>query len=126
MTVGLIRARPRLIRGEISVVSFTELPPDAAASAHVFRAWLHRWDFEPYAIGIRWKAALDMGVKPVVYRASADYASIPDDDRWLFQKQEPPRVDFANEREWRHLGDVNLAALNAADWVVYHEEAVAK
>lgn len=115
-----IRAGGALIRGGAHVVCFSERGPASMERARAFRPWLSRWDYEPWAIGIRKDAARALGARPVHYAPASSWDALAEADRWLFQKHEPPATDWSHEREWRILGDVDLSRLPREDWVVYH------
>lgn len=115
-----IHAGGELIRGGAHVVCFSERAPASLARERAFRPWLSRWDYEPWAIGIRKEAALAHGARPVYYAPASSWDALAEADRWLFQKHEPPATDWSHEREWRILGDVDLSRLAREDWVVYH------
>lgn len=117
-----IRACGSMIRGGRPVVCLTEAMPEELLALRRFRPALLRWDFEPHAIGIRREAAAELGIRPVSYLPSSSFKTMPPTERWLFQKHEPPKVDFRHEREWRHPGDIDLAQLNPRDVCIYSAE----
>jgi hypothetical protein len=101
------------VRGTTPVVSFTEVPLDELPALRAFRPHLARWDFEPYAFCVRrqWLAA--RGARPVVYGDENLWNALSNRDRPLFHKSVTARggTDWSREREWRHVGDVDLEAL---------------
>ncbi len=120
VTEKRIRSGSHLVRGAASVVSLSARPPDVLCALRHYRCWLGRWDYEPWAVGIRREAARGMGARPVHYLPSSAYAMLATGERWRFQKHEPPETDWSHEEEWRILGDIDLSRLTPDDWVVYH------
>ncbi len=106
-----IRASRRLIRGRHPVVSFTEHKPEAVARLHRYRRHLVRWDFQPYGLVFIRRWLEQSGARPVRYLPASAFDALPEEDRPWFQKHEPPGCDYSAEREWRVLGDVDLAAV---------------
>ncbi|MDI7268080.1 MAG: hypothetical protein QME96_08805 [Myxococcota bacterium] len=115
---GLLRAGSRLIRGDHRVVCMTDLHPAEVARISCWARHLVRWSFEPYAVGLRRDAAMRLGIRPVAYGPASLYASLPEPGRHLFQRHEPPRIDWSAEREWRAAGDMDLSAWRRDDALV--------
>jgi hypothetical protein len=110
-----LRASARWVRGTTPVVSFTSLPLPLLRRHRTYRKHLHRWDAEPYGVGIerRWLQA--QGARPVVYRqlAQAPLAARAEDPfvQWMGAssgRSAGGTVDWRTEREWRIAGDVRL------------------
>lgn len=123
---GRLRARGDLIRGAYPVVCFTAKSPEALRAMRAYKPALMRWDFEPFAVGIRREAAIAAGIKPVRYLSPVAFASMLDGDRHLFQKHDPPAVDYSQEEEWRSLGDVWLDRFLPGDVVVWRGESLSR
>lgn len=123
-----INGGDRIIRGRIPVVCLTSQGPDRIGPLRRYRRGLGRWDFPSVCLGIERVAAEFLGARPVVYGSDADYATLPIDQRFLFQRAESRRAggDWRSEREWRIEGSIDLASIgrhelvvvvdNAADW----------
>lgn len=94
-----IRACGKMIKGAHPVVCFSERSPDELLNLRRYKPALLRWDFEPFAIGI--PKSLCPDIRPVVY-------SFQPTNNYLYQKHDPPKVDFMHEAEWRNLGDFHL------------------
>lgn len=112
---GTIRASSKRIRVGLEVVGFTESNPREVLSQ---MRWLPKrvnWNFEPYGIAIRKKAAEKIGIKPVIYGYPDDYELLPDPDKPYFQSRGQKDVDWSIEREWRHIGDLDLAKIHPED-----------
>lgn len=128
---GVIRATARTIRGGVAVVSFTAVPLAEVSRRRVFRPHRGRWDFEPYGICIRRAWLEQRGARAVRYGEDADWAQLPPGERPFFQRRASgPRrgmpIDWAEEREWRHPGDVHLRELPPSEGLLFvpsHEEA---
>ena len=110
-----IRASGKIIRGQYEVVSFSSAPPEDLLARRRFRSTLARWDFEPYAVGVRMAAAKALGVRPVSYLPSSDFARLSTEDRPFFQRSDEDALDWRHENEWRHIGDFDLSAMLPAD-----------
>lgn len=138
------------IRGRHRVVSFTAVPLAQLPRQRVFRSHRGRWDFEPYGIAIRrcWLEA--RGARPVRYGDESFWQQLADDERPFFQLVRAARrggtaanaasgqsethesersaapsrpVDWSQEREWRHLGDLDLSELAQQDALVFVPDA---
>lgn len=107
------------IRGGYAVVSFTEANFAALQSMRTYRSHRGRWDFEPFGIGIRRSWLVARGARPVRYGNDDDWEKLATDERPFFQKALSTAgtrtLDWTTEREWRHLGDIDLAQLPARD-----------
>ena len=110
-----IKGNARLTRTEAACVSFSEVPLAELLSRRQFRSHLGRWDWEPYGILVRRDALKHLGAQAVVYGDEAAYTQLSDEDKPYFQphgtKNSRSNQDWTSEREWRLLGDLNLADL---------------
>lgn len=119
ITEGRLRASRRLVRGEVDVVSWTSRPP---LDLRAFRLWnpgLIRWTFEPYGLAVRKRVLRKQGAQPVIYAPSPVHQRLRPDDKYRFQKHEPPRCSWKHEREWRIREDVLLKDLAPSDWFIF-------
>jgi len=110
-----IRASSERLRKGERAVGFTESNP-AETIARI--RWLPKrsnWNFEPYGIAIRKQTAIKIGIRPVCYGDSHDYSSLPPDERPFFQSRGRKGVDWSEEKEWRHPGDINLTKIALED-----------
>jgi hypothetical protein len=119
-----LAAASDLIRGDRPVVSLTAVPLPEISRLRTFRSHLARWDFEPYGICIRRDWLQQRGARPVHYGDDALWASLPDDERPLFQKDRSVTsrgavVDWTVEREWRVVGDLALDQVPAESAFVF-------
>jgi len=108
-----LRASTRNIRGGLSVVSFSALPPGNAVKLMRWRKRFVRWSFEPYGMGIKKDFALATGVRPVIYGTPEDYHALIEGDRPFFQNRGARGGDWEPENEWRHFGDLDLNIIPA-------------
>lgn len=117
----------RTIRGGYPIVSFTAAPVRELPSLRCFRTHRARWDFEPFAISIRRDVLERHGVRPAVYGGESLWAGLADFQRPFFQlsgelsaagSSGTPRHDWLTEREWRHLGDLDLSEMKPEELVV--------
>lgn len=110
----LLRAQGRGIRGGSPVVCFSEVPLLHLLTMRTFQAHRGRWDFEPYGICIRRDWLEKRGCKPVLYGTDQDWEKLPPADRPYFQRstttssRQSRELDWTKEREWRHVGDIDL------------------
>ncbi|MCA9137066.1 MAG: hypothetical protein KDB00_09915 [Planctomycetales bacterium] len=96
------------------VVCFSQTPLATLLSQRCYRPHLHRWDYEPYGIAIRKKAAIGAGFQPVIYGAPSKRMRLDEADRYRFQAV-GNTYDWTNEREWRCAGDVDLDRFDPDD-----------
>ncbi|MDB5338452.1 MAG: hypothetical protein JWN70_4071 [Planctomycetaceae bacterium] len=117
----------RTIRGGYPIVSFTAAPIRVLPSLRCFQTHRARWDFEPFAISIRRDVLEQRGVRPAVYGGESLWTGLADFQRPFFQLSGErsatgtggtPRHDWLTEREWRHLGDLDLSAMTPEELVV--------
>lgn len=112
---GIIRASSKKIRDALEVVGFTESDPLKVLSQ---MRWLPKrinWNFEPYGVAIHKKAASNIGIRPVLYGYSDDYERLANPDKPYFQSRGQKDVDWSMEREWRHIGDLDLSKIPPED-----------
>jgi hypothetical protein len=118
LKAGAIKARSGLARGGYKVVCFSSHTPSEIAATPVYRKSLARWDYKPYAIGVRKEIAEKLGAKPVRYGDENDYRNLGESERYLFQVATGKSEDWTREAEWRIAGDVSLTGLSPSDAVV--------
>ena len=96
-------------------------------SRRTFRPHLHRWDYEPYGIGIRKSRLAALGARSVAYGVSADYEKLSADEQPFFQMQvtRDQRTDCTDEAEWRTVGDIGLRELSGDIFVFVPTKAEA-
>lgn len=110
-------ATSRMVRGETAVVCFTAVPLRELPQLRSYRSHLARWDFEPYGICIRQDWLAQRPCRPVCYGDDSLWESLAEADRPLFQVQTSHSrrsgrtIDWSVEREWRHVGNVDLREL---------------
>ena len=92
------------------------------ARLRVFRPHRGRWDFEPFGIALSLNWARSQAIHPVRYLSPAALSALPANQRAFVQ---PTRsnsrspIDWTNEREWRHPGDLDLSTLPSDDGLVF-------
>ncbi|MDA1050601.1 MAG: hypothetical protein O3C40_08985 [Planctomycetota bacterium] len=117
VTMQRLVATSRIIRGNTEVVCLTAVPLADLPQLRSFRSHLARWDFEPYGICIRRDWLERRRCLPVRYGDDSLWESMAPQDRPLFQVQTSRshrsgrEIDWSIEREWRHVGDVDLGEL---------------
>jgi hypothetical protein len=124
-------ATGRTIRGSAPVVSFTDVPLAELDRLRVFRPHRGRWDFEPYGICIRRDWLIQRGTRSVRYGDEALWQGLLAAERPFFQlsRTRPRRgnrtIDWTVEREWRHVGDVDLRCLAPDEGLLFVPTEVA-
>ncbi len=111
----IIKASSKKIRDALEVVGFTESDPREVLSQ---MRWLPKrvnWNFEPYGVAISKKTASRIGIRPVIYGYPDDYERLANPDRPYFQSRGQKDVDWSMEREWRHIGDLDLSKIPPED-----------
>ncbi len=108
----------RVTRGETDVVCFSALPLCEFLARRTFRSHLKRWDYEPYGIAIKRQCVVELGGRSVVYGDSQCWKSLSADLRPYFQDR-GKRYDWAEEQEWRVVGNVALQGIGAEDLFVF-------
>lgn len=103
-----LRASDKLIRGGYKTVSWTEVPPWELQDKIHWRHSLQRWTFEPYGIAIKKDTLIKTGLRKVLYGLDYQYRFLQEPDQPYFQAFDPEGYDWRPEKEWRHLGDVDL------------------
>ena len=93
-----------------------------------FRTHRSRWDFEPFGLCVDRQWLHDRGARPVIYGDEVTWQGLPDADRPFFQLTHPtdratessaPAIDWSVEREWRHVGDLDLRELKPDQALVF-------
>ena len=108
------------VRGAAATVSFTDVPLSEFRSRRVYRRHKHRYDFEPYGIAIRRKPLQQTGVRKVEYVAPEEYKVIESRDEFVQPKSNvDSSIDWSEEGEWRHIGDLDLARVDPNDVVFF-------
>ncbi|MES2788564.1 MAG: hypothetical protein V4719_03010, partial [Planctomycetota bacterium] len=116
----------RTIRGGYPMVSFTAAPVRELPGLRCFRTHRAHWDFEPYAISIRRDVLERRGVLPAIYGGESVWNDLTESQRPFFQfRGDSADVaggtrshDWSIEREWRHLGDLDLSDLQPDELTV--------
>lgn len=119
-------ASHKTIRGQFPVVSLTAVALPELPQLRVFRGHRTRWDFEPYGLCIRRDVLQSRGTRPVLYGSDETWTTLSEIDRPYFQwsgtisnEADATSIDWSVEQEWRHLGDLNLSAVDANDVFVF-------
>jgi hypothetical protein len=113
LSAGVIRGGVGYIKGTKPVVCFSEIP---LANINAF-ADHQEGRFRFYGIVLSKRAIFEAGGRPVIYLPDYEGGWIPDGEKWRHVRFEHGTVDFAHEREWRVLGDLEHfpVALNQGD-----------
>ena len=104
-----ISASSEKMPGRIAAVCFSALPPRDVVELMKWRARYRRMSFEPYGVGIRKEIARQVGILPVRYFKRGEGVEIIPSEKWLWQSIGEV-TDWTAEREYRHKGDLSLAA----------------
>jgi len=121
-----IAASNNTIRGGFRVVSFTAVPLPKISRRRVFRIHRGRWDFEPYGLCLRRDWLTARKTKSVEYGDDELWNRMSPSEQPFFQiastrRDDPQKksIDWSEEREWRHLGDVDIDELPADAGLVF-------
>ncbi|MDG2381737.1 MAG: hypothetical protein P8N76_08680 [Pirellulaceae bacterium] len=110
----------RMTRSPIKVVCFTEWSHDEIATRRLFRPHLSRWDFEAYGLCIDRKWLQQRAARPVIYGDEECWRQLSSHQRPFFQLSHSKcGVAWSVEREWRHLGDIDLRELTPQQAIVF-------
>ena len=127
-------ASTRTARGGVRVVSFTASPLSQLPELRRFRRHRGRWDFEPYGLCIHQSWLKERGVRPVVYGNEANWRDLNEHDQSYFQlahslavganetdaeHESAAGIDWTVEREWRHIGHLDLRELPRESGLVF-------
>jgi hypothetical protein len=117
-------ATGRMIREGSPVVSFTAMSLARLLQHRQFRGHRGVWDAEPYGLAVDRLWLAMRGAAPVCYGPAALFAELGSADRSFFQvrfsRLRSGRViDWAEEQEWRHLGNLDLSALDEQSGFVF-------
>lgn len=121
-------ASVRTARGGRRVVSFTASPLSQLPELRRFRRHRGRWDFEPFGLCIRQECLTQRGTRPVLYGDESSWRNLGEADRPFFQPARSgspssenfdARIDWTVEREWRHIGDLDLSLFSCDDALVF-------
>ena len=104
------------------VVCFSARSLSHLLAQRCYRSHVQRWDYEPYGVAIRKSAAIDLGIRPVIYGTRQTKASLPMDQRYRFQAI-GKQTDWRSEQEWRSLQDVDLTQFHPDDIRVFSSAA---
>ena len=121
-------ASVRTARGGSRVVSLTASPLSQLPELRRFRRHRGRWDFEPFGLCVRQEWLMQRGARPVLYGDETAWQNLRESDRPFFQpahsggstsEDADAGIDWTVEREWRHVGDLDLSGLSREDALVF-------
>jgi hypothetical protein len=102
-----IYASSKRIRKSIRCIGFSDLEPKSMLK---WMRWLPKrvnWNFEPY----------ELGIKQVIYGHDDTYDGLPENLKPYFQSRGTKDVDWSEENEWRHIGDLDLSKIPPEDLI---------
>lgn len=105
-----IIASPRHLRKGLRAVSFTGTAPLRAVGLMRWRARYQEMSLEPYGVAVEKQAALDVGVRKVLYGDAAMSLNLERADRDYFQNVGKEGY-WLPEEEYRFIGDFDLTIL---------------
>ncbi len=114
-----LMASNKLIRGDKCVVSLTECLPWELAKLVKWRPGLFRWTFEPYGIALNRSKLESLGARCVIYGEDYQFRFLQEQDAPFFQSCGHGENNWREEKEWRHLGDIDLNLFEPDDAVVF-------
>ncbi|UCD95423.1 MAG: hypothetical protein JSU69_05070, partial [Candidatus Zixiibacteriota bacterium] len=107
LSEGRMRASSKHYRKGLSAVAFSSLKPSEAVRLMKWRARYREMTFEPYGVAIRKSYGEITGIRKVFYGNPDMYRYLDEDDRPYFQSV-GLKGYWMPEREYRHVGDINL------------------
>jgi len=110
-----IRASSNNLPANLSAVAFTINHPKQMLKLMRWRKRLVNWNFEPYGIAIRTKAAVKQGIKEVIYGDKNRYDQLTEKQKRFFQNTRGEKSDWQTENEWRHIGNIDLNIFSSDD-----------
>jgi hypothetical protein len=119
LNTGQLVASSRHIPKGCAVVSFSALSPEQVVPLMRWRQRYREMSFEPYGIGIRKQAALDAGIRPVIYQ---NKRNANNDERWLFQSI-GRKTDWRQEAEYRYTSTLSLDQFSKDDLLIVTQTA---
>jgi len=111
LSTGEICTTRRNIRGNVDVVSFTEIPPNLAIFFMRWRKGLIRHYWEPYGIAVEREALYSIGARPVIYGDENIYDLLDENNRYLFQPIKGNKYFWSDEREWRLRNNFEISRI---------------
>ena len=114
-----LMASNKLIRGDKAVVSLTECLPWKLAKLVKWRPGLFRWTFEPYGIALNRSKLKSLGARRVIYGEDYQFRFLQEQDAPFFQSCGHDKNNWREEKEWRHLGDLDLNLFQPEDAIVF-------
>nr|MBN2276656.1 hypothetical protein [candidate division Zixibacteria bacterium] len=105
-----LRASSRHQRAGIEAVSFSSLPPTAAAGLMKWRARYSEMTFEPYGLAFDGNFAGTIGIRKVFYGSSEMCRYLDNNDKPYYQNI-GTIGNWMPEKEYRHIGDIDLTCL---------------
>jgi hypothetical protein len=112
-----ISASSKKIRKSVRCIGFSDLEPKSMLK---WMRWLPKrvnWNFEPYGIAIKKDKADQLGIKQVIYGYDDTYDGLPENLKPYFQSRGSKDVDWSEENEWRHIGDLDLSKIPSEDLI---------
>ncbi len=116
-----LRGSNWMTRTQTPMVSLSAAPIDELLTRRTFRAHLGRWDWEPYGIIFRHSCLAD--AHAVFYGSKHEFEKLPAEQQLFFQPSDG-RQDWSDEREYRFVGNIDLAAIPTLDAVVFTQTEI--
>jgi hypothetical protein len=121
-----IQSSRYLIRGKRQVVCLTDASLNEIVPLCTWTRHVHRYRFEPFAIGFTSKTARILGARPAIYGTSDLYDRLPESERYRFQRFVSDGHDWRQEREWRLEGDLDFGHIDPGDITILVVEKAQK
>ena len=114
----------RLIAENQRVVCLTEIPLSDLHLHRRFQSHLSRWDFEPFGIALdREHLQQVASARAVTYVHFSQYGKLTANERVFYQPIDenalPEATTWAEEREWRVVGDIDLRQFSVEQAVAF-------
>lgn len=91
------------IRDGSNCVCFSETPISSIKTGLLNPSFYS--PYSPFGIMTTKENIYNLGGRPVIYQAEAEFHQLSADNSWRHMRYEPPEIDFTWEREWRLKAD---------------------
>lgn len=104
------------------VVCFSANQLNQLLRRRCYRPHLHRWDYEPYGIAITKKAAVQRGIRPVIYCPAGAGDTFPKRDQYRLHPS-GKTYNWQEEQEWRSPRCVSLDTFPIDEICIFAEDS---
>lgn len=113
---GVLHAGRMLVKGDRSVVCFSEAP--LSAIQHLIDRVGAKVKLTCYGLVISKRSGYGAGARPVIYLPDTESGWLPSEERWRLVRFEYGNIDHTEEREWRAPSSINLTRIDGGIYVL--------